>query len=244
MPHQGSGGGVGHQGGRDAELLEFPGGEAGALQPGAGFGVIDGEPAAGFPAGADDAQGGAVGGGGQGAGVAVGEDALSVGGHQGAAVLADAAVDGGVLLLNPAGFGFQTGVDAVGVGFGFGDAEHPAHGPVEVDGGRAGGGEVGAGLAQGGDEVVAFPGLQLGGGQGHSVGGGNADGRRAADAHFGNGGGGLAIVRDADGGVFVGQPRLVEQFQAAAGPVDRSNFSHNGNRYVGPGTAVGVRGPE
>ena len=245
LPHQDAGGGIGHQRGRNAQLLELPGGEAGALQPGAGFGVIDGEPAAGFPAGADDAQSGAVSGCGQRAGVAVGEDAPAVGGQQGAPVFADAAVDSLVLLLNPAGFGFQAGVDAAGVGFGLGHAEHPAHGPAQVDGGRAGGGDVGAGLPQSADEVVALPGLQLGGGQYHRVGGGNADGRGAADAHLGNGGGGGAVVGNADDAALVGQQRLVEQLQAAAGPVDGANFGHNGNLSVGlsiwPDTAAGVR---
>ena len=92
---------VGDQGGRNAVLLQFPDGEAGALQERAGLVGEDVDVLARLDGGADDAEGGAVAGGGQRAGIAVGEDGLAVG-HQGRAVAADGAVDGDVLLLDEA----------------------------------------------------------------------------------------------------------------------------------------------
>ena len=196
------------------------------LQPGPGLGVIDVEPAAGLPAGPDDAQSGAETRRCQRPGVAVGQHALAVGRHQGAAVLADAAVDSLVLFLDATGLCLQPRQDAAGIRFRLGDAQHPAHGPAQVDGGGTGSGDVGSGLPQRADEVVTLAGLQFGGGQHHGVGRGDADGRRAPHAHIGDGGGGNAIVSNADGGMLVGQEGLVNQFQPAAGPVDWTNFGH------------------
>ena len=75
LAHEGSGHVVAEDGGGDVVLHELPGGEAGALEVGAGLvgedvdgcgRVLDGR--------ADDAEGGAVAAGGERAGVAVGED--------------------------------------------------------------------------------------------------------------------------------------------------------------------------
>ena len=65
---------VAEHGGGDVVLHEFPGGEAGALEEGAGLVGEDVDLVAALDGGADDAEGGAVAAGGESAGVAVGED--------------------------------------------------------------------------------------------------------------------------------------------------------------------------
>ena len=156
----------------------------------------------------------------------MGQHTLAVGRHQGAAVLANPAVDVFVLFLDATRLGFQARPYAARIRFGIGHPEHPADGPAQVDGSGTGGGDVGAGLAQCVDKMVAFAGLQFRGGEDDGIGGGHADGGRAAHSHLGNGGGGGTIVGDGDRYVLVGQQRLVEQLETASRPVDRSNFSH------------------
>ena len=90
---------VGDERGGNAVLLQFPDGEARALQEGAGFIGEDVDGFAGFDGGADHAERGAVSGGGQRAGVAVREHGLAVG-NQRRAVAADGAADGDVFLAD------------------------------------------------------------------------------------------------------------------------------------------------
>ena len=202
------------------------------LQPGTGLRVEHPEASAGLPAGPNNSQGSTESRRGQRSGVAVGQHALAVGRHQRPAILADPTVDAFVLFLDPAGFCFQARPYAARVRFGVGYPEHPADGPAQVDGGGPRRGDVGAGLTQRGDEVVALPRLQLRGGQHHGVGGGYADGGRAAHSHLGDGGSRSPIVGDVDRYPLVGQQSLVEQLDTASGPVDRSNFRHGASYPV------------
>ena len=87
---------IGDEGGGDAVLLQFPNGEARALQERAGFVGENVHGLAGFDGGADHAESGAVPGGSQRAGVAMGEHGAPVR-HQRRAVAADGAVDGDIL---------------------------------------------------------------------------------------------------------------------------------------------------
>ena len=74
LAHEVGGHVVAEDGGGDVVLHELPGGEAGALEEGAGFVGEDVDLVAALDGGADDAEGGAVAAGGERAGVAVGED--------------------------------------------------------------------------------------------------------------------------------------------------------------------------
>ena len=199
--HQQAGGGIHNQRRRDAQLLKLPSGQPRSLQKGTGFGVEHLKPPAGFPRGPDDAQGRAIGRGRQGPGVAMGQHGPALR-QQGFAQVAHPPVDVLVLLLNQAGLGFQPGFDfgQVPVGGGlFGDPEHPPHRPGQVDGGRAGGVDDGGGLTQAGQKGgVAFR-RQFPGGHYHGIGGGNADGRRAAHLHIPDGGHRLPVVGQLQG---------------------------------------------
>jgi hypothetical protein len=106
---------VGDQRGGDVVVLQFPDGEARALQERPGFIGEDVDLFAGSDGRANHAERGAIAGGGQRARVAVREHGLAVG-NQRRAVLSDALVDGDVFETNLDGFGDQPSRDFQGCG--------------------------------------------------------------------------------------------------------------------------------
>ena len=110
LAHEVGGHVVAEDGGGDVVLHELPGGEAGALEEGAGLVGEDVDLVAALDGGADDAEGGAVAAGGEGAGVAVGEDGAFLREEFGAEGSELAAV-GDVLVVHLAGEGYDGGFD-------------------------------------------------------------------------------------------------------------------------------------
>ncbi len=129
---------VAEDGGGDVVVQQLPGGEAGALEVGAGLVGEDVDLVAALDGGADDAEGGAVAAGGEGAGVAVGEDGAFLR-EEGCAVRSHGLAGGDVLVVHLLGFLDEGGLD-------LGDRRacggervvlvaHALDGPEEVDGG-------------------------------------------------------------------------------------------------------------
>ena len=102
LAHEGAGHVVAEDGGGDVVVEELPGGEAGALQVGAGLVGEDVDLVAALDGGADDSEGGAVAAGGEGSGVAVGEDGAFLR-EEGCAVGAHGLAGGDVFVVHAAG---------------------------------------------------------------------------------------------------------------------------------------------
>ena len=102
-------------------FMQLPGGEAGALEEGAGLVGEDVDLVAALDGGADDAERGAVAAGGEGAGVAVGEDGAFLR-EKRRAVSAHLLAGGDVFVVHAAGFGDDGGFDLGDSGV-FGGAE-------------------------------------------------------------------------------------------------------------------------
>ncbi len=83
-------------------MEELPGGEAGALQEGAGLVGEDVDLVAALDGGADDSEGGAVAAGGEGSGVAVGEDGAFLR-EEGCSVGSHGLAGGDVFVVHAAG---------------------------------------------------------------------------------------------------------------------------------------------
>ena len=144
LAHERAGHVVADDGGGDVVVQQLPGGEAGALQEGAGLVGEDVDLVAALDGGADDAEGGAVAAGGEGAGVAVGEDGAFLG-EERCAVGSHLLAGGDVFVVHAAGLGDDGGLDLgdgrVGGGEGVVQVAHALDGPEEIDGGGTGLGE-------------------------------------------------------------------------------------------------------
>ena len=221
LAHEVGGHVVAEDGGGDVVLHELPGGEAGALEEGAGLVGEDVDLVAALDGGADDAEGGAVAAGGEGSGVAVGEDGAFLG-EEGCAVRSHLFAGGDVFVVHLAGFGDDGGLD-FGDGGVFGgervvEVADLVDAPEEVDGGGAG---LGEGLGDDGDFCVE----RWDGGcgaavdaDGHAHGGGDSDGGSAADDHVADDGGDLLVVGREDVGLFERELGLVEEVYAFGEP--------------------------
>src|SRR6185437_16250706 len=122
----------------------FPGGEARALQVGAGLVGEDVDLVAALDGSTDDAERGAVAAGGEGSGVAVGEDGALLG-EEGCSVCSHLFAGGDVFVVHLPGLGDEGGLDlgngCAGSGEGIILVAHALDRPEEIDGGRAGFGE-------------------------------------------------------------------------------------------------------
>ena len=220
---------VGDEGGGDVVLLQFPDGEARALQERAGFVGEDVDALAGFDGRADDAEGGAVAGGGERAGVAVGEDGAAIG-HERRAVAADSAIDGDIFLTDEPGFFDEAAADGferLGADAGI-DALHALDGPEEIDGGGTRGGE---GLADHLEAAVEIGCAGLEDAERNAHGRGHADGGRAANRHIADGFGNLRVGTAGDVRLFERQAALIDHDNACIGPFD--GFDHEGTILTG-----------
>ena len=196
----------------DAVLLQFPGGQARALQEGARLVGDDPHLLARFQGAADDAQGRAVTGRGQGPGIAVGEHGVAVV-DAGRPVAADLAADLHVLAAH---------------GLGPPQGPHALHAPAQVHGRGPGRLQTHQGLVIGrapvgtGRQAAA----QFLKGQHAAETGRDADGRSAAHHHHLQGPDGL--VQGADGQVVLapGQGALVQQIQGHGVSVETDMVFH------------------
>ena len=217
---------VAEDGGGDGILHELPGGEAGALEVGAGLVGEDVEGVAALDGGADDAEGGAVAAGGEGSGVAVGEDG-ALPGKEVSAVGAEGLALGDVFVVEAVGEGDDGGLDCGDGGVGGGELSVEVadlgDAPEEVDGGGAGFGE---GLADGldfGGERGQGGGRAAVDADGDAHGGGDTDGRGSADDHVADDGGDLLVVGGENVGLFEGKLGLIEEVDAGGRPFEGRN---------------------
>src|SRR5436309_2455076 len=217
LRHEGAGAAVGHQPEGDAQALELPGGEAGALEEGTRLvhPNLPDLPLA--PGGLDHPQGRAIAGRGQGAGVAMGEDAGPFG-EKRRAVRADAAIDPHVVRVQLAGPGEERRRRRLGTSRHAcrEDLPPPLQGPPQVH-------RRGPGAPQQLQDLFEAAGEALGIAHGanpedQSVRCGHADGRRAPHGQPADGVrhllGGLAVHPD----LLHGEARLVEEEQSRALP--------------------------
>ena len=217
LAHEVGGHVVAEDGGGDVVLHELPGGEARALEEGAGLVGEDVDLVAALDGGADDAEGGAVAAGGECSGVAVGEDCAFFG-KEGCAVGTHLFAGGDVFVVHAAGFGDDGGFD-LGDWSVFGgervvEVADLVDSPEEIDGGGAG---LGEGLGDDGDfggEVGDGGGGAAVDADGHAHRGGDADGRGAADDHVADDGGDLLVVGRENVDLFKGKLGLVEEVDA------------------------------
>ncbi len=173
------------QGQGDSVMRQFPGGQAGALEPGT---RLVGEDSGDFTRGeglADNTQGRAMAARGQSPGIAVGDDA---GGplDQGRAQLAQAPIGGYILGVDGQGLRQQRR-RRIARAEPLQPAGHARQGPEEVDGGGARCRQIRQVGPDQGPPGGALLGKSIPGRQDDAIGGGNADGRRAAHHHIGDG---------------------------------------------------------
>ncbi len=185
---------VGDQRGRDVVVLQFPNGEARALQKRAGLVGEDVDLFAGCDRRADHAERGAVARRCQRAGIAMGENGLAIRNER-RAVLADAFVDGDVFEANLLRFCDQLGANLGEAADRRARAIHAAHafdGPKEI---HRGGARAGERLA---DFIELAGRMRLLHSKRDAHGGRNADGRRAANHHGANRFGHLFVIGAGD----------------------------------------------
>ena len=200
------------------------GGEAGALQEGPGLVSDDADVLSVFEGGAHDAEGRAVARRSQGAGVAVGENDIVIV-HAGKTVAAYGHARRDVIA--PHGFGFtDEELHEVFGGEGrvpFPEGGHVVHGPGEVDGSGAGSPEIGEVLPE------VFPPVRTCGlaqSDGAAEGGGDADGRRAADDHDLKGGDNVGSGAAEEAFLAGRQLSLIEEVEDNAVPVKNYMIFH------------------
>ncbi len=225
LGHEEAGHAVGDEGGVDAGLGKFPGGEACALEEGSGFVDVGVEGGVVLVGGEHECECGAELGGGEASGVAVGEYAV-VGSDEGGAVLADGVAHGGVLVAYGLGFGEEALSQLAGSGEGsvLGHSLEAVEGPGQIDGGGSASGEVvgdvlecGVGVRQGGvvGEVLEA--------QDGTEGGGDADGGCAADLEDFDGLPHGFDVADGEHFGLVWQEGLVNEFDVSVDVSDPFN---------------------
>ena len=225
---------VRNQGHVDAALHQFPRGERSALQARACLVDQHMDVLALLVRHENDAERRAPIDGGKGARIAVVQNRVAVVDERGA-VLGHAPVDDHVLVREALSLGDERRAHLVGARQVFvgRDAPHALQRPKEVHGGGARGGERFGCLVQIGEQVAATLGAALQARQRHAVGGGSADGRRAADDHAFDRACDLAIVVVAVDDQFVRQPPLVDHF-------DLVIFPENGAHALTNAFAVGA----
>ena len=231
LPHHLGGHAVADQRHVDPPLLQFPGGQPGALQQRPGFVGVDVERLARLGGGEEHGQRRAVVGSGQSAGVAVGQHALPVAqavrprGGRSRGTSAD-------LLRGSPGprpaarprFRPSAGREADGGSF------HPLQGPEQVDGRRAAGGQIVGRFVQPLKERRLIASGDILHAETQAVRRGDADGRRAADAQRFDGFPHRLHVAAFDFDELDRQPRLVDHSQAAvdaADPMERLEVLHS-----------------
>src|SRR6266702_3469063 len=219
---------VGDERKRNATFVELPGREARALKIGSSFRNKDVQLSALLEGDADNAERRADAARGERAGVALGHD-LAFTRHEFRAVAADGSVGGALFEMNLLRFFDPALLDFREVGSRrdvFGEAAlHALDGPEEIDGGGAGFCERGADFSKFGFESADgfHRGMQNAERGAH---GGDADGGSAADNHFADGFGDVAVVGVGVGDFLGGKAALVQYDDAAVGPFDRLGYVH------------------
>src|SRR6266487_2611434 len=220
---------VGDERKRNAALVELPGGEARTLKIRASFRNKDVQLSALLEGDTDNAEGRADAACGERAGVALGHD-LAFTRHEFRAVAADGFVGGALFEMDLLRFFDHALLDFREVGSlrgEFGEAAlHALKSPEKIHGGGAGFCERGADFGKFGFESAdGFRGGMQNAERG-AHGGGDADGGSAADDHFADGFGDVAVVGVGVGDFLGGKAALVEYDDAAVGPFDRLGYVH------------------
>src|SRR6266581_4813142 len=220
---------VGDERKRNAALLELPGGEARALKIWARFRNKDVQLSALLEGDADNAERRADAARGERAGVALGHD-LAFTRHEFRAEAADGFVGGALFEMDLLRFFDHALLDFREVGSlrdEFGEAAlHALDGPEEIDGGGAGFCERGADFSKFGFESADGFHRGMQNAERGAHGGGDADGGSAADNHFADGFGDVAVVGVGVGDFLGGKAALVQYDDAAVGPFDRLGYVH------------------